>query len=757
MSQGNHALDPSLTPQAESQRVDTASLVVHHRGLVVACWAGALALLVPHAVGVERLLETAARVEKSESALVEAELVSRFGAPYANYALLVLRGAPPPSAPNGRELIDRVASAVAAVPGVVAVRGHQDTRDTLFVGRAAAGTFVVVGLDARAERPDAIVPRLRAATTALAGQLAAQFPTLELRWTGETVLNADLRQASAASARAAERRALPLTLVLLVAAFGTLVAAGVPVLSGALVIGLALGVAGLLSARWPLSILLQSFVSMIGLGLGIDYALLSVTRFREALAATGRPTEAAAITVRSAGHTILLSGLAVAVGFMPLLAMPLSELRSVAVGGLLATGFAMLVAVSLLPALLACLGHRIERGRLWLPRASTGDRWRAWGRWVTAHPVAVLVVAGVPLGLLAWPATRMRTGLPRGDNWLPAHLESVVALRDLEEMGRGAVLQTVRVVLELPDRTNALSPAGWSSARRLHAWLLRDPRIAGVLSFSAFDRERPMSRLALFILPAAVRRSYLADDHRAVLLDAVPREGTDSRELIRLVRELRAVDPATVTGLSGASLRIGGLPALRADYDDAIGHRFRVVVALVLGGTLVALFVGFRSVLIPLKAVLLNLISVAAGFGAVVLVFQDGHGAGLVGLAAPLDAVFTIVPTLVFCTVFGLSMDYEVFLVARVAEARRGGLGEHAAIAEGLARTGPVITSAAAVMVAVFAAFTLGDFLVMQILGLALAVSVAVDATVVRVAIGPALLALAGRWNWWPGRPDGAR
>ncbi len=733
------------------------SPVVRHRGLVVACWAAALAFVAPHAVGVERVLETAARVEGSESARVEAEQVSRFGAPYAHYALLVVRGAPLPSGPEGRELIDSVASVVAAVPGVVAIRAYRDARDTLLIGHAAGGTLMLVGLDAALERPDAIVPRLRDATSALAGRLAARFPALTLRWTGETVLNADLRQASATSARAAERRALPMTLMLLVAAFGTLAAAAAPVLSGALVIGLTLGVAGLVSARWPLSILLQSFVSMIGLGLGIDYALLSITRFREALAATGRPAEAATITVRSAGHTILLSGLAVAVGFTPLLVVPLSELRSVAIGGLLATGFAMLVAVTLLPALLAWLGHQLERGRLWLPRPSTGERWRAWGRWVTAHPVAVLLAAGMPLGLLAWQATRLRPGLPRGDNWLPRQLESVVALRDLKEMGRGAVPQTLRVVLELPVGTDVLRPVGWSAAQRLRAWLVRDPRIAGAFSFSAFNRERPMSRLALFTLPAATRASYLAGDHRAVLFDAVPREETDSRALLRLVRQLRAFDPAAVTGLSGARLRVGGLPALRADYDDAIGRRFRLVVGLVLGGTLVALFVGFRSVLIPLKAVLLNMLSVAAGFGVVVLVFQDGHGAGLIGLAAPLDAVFTIIPTLVFCTVFGLSMDYEVFLVARVAEARRGGLDEHAAIAEGLARTGPVITSAAAVMVAVFAAFTLGDFLVMQILGLALAASVAIDAAVVRVAIGPALLALAGRWNWWPGRPGGAR
>src|SRR6266516_4879414 len=435
-------LDSALTTSAEAERVNTVSPVVRHRGLVVACWAAALAFVAPHAVGVERVLETAARVEGSESARVEAEQVSRFGAPYAHYALLVVRGAPLPSRPEGRELIDSVASVVAAVPGVVAIRAYRDARDTLFIGRAAGGTLMLVGLDAALERPDAIVPRLRDATSALAGRLAARFPALTLRWTGETVLNADLRQASATSARAAERRALPMTLMLLVAAFGTLAAAAAPVLSGALVIGLTLGVAGLLSARWPLSILLQSFVSMIGLGLGIDYALLSITRFREALAATGRPAEAATITVRSAGHTILLSGLAVAVGFTPLLVVPLSELRSVAIGGLLATGFAMLVAVTLLPALLAWLGHQLERGRLWLPRPSTGERWRAWGRWVTAHPVAVLLAAGMPLGLLAWQATRLRPGLPRGDNWLPRQLESVVALRDLKEMGRGAVPQT---------------------------------------------------------------------------------------------------------------------------------------------------------------------------------------------------------------------------------------------------------------------------------------------------------------------------
>jgi RND superfamily putative drug exporter len=173
-------------------------------------------------------------------------------------------------------------------------------------------------------------------------------------------------------------------------------------------------------------------------------------------------------------------------------------------------------------------------------------------------------------------------------------------------------------------------------------------------------------------------------------------------------------------------------------------------VAVVVGATLVALMIAFRSVLVPVKAVALNLLSVACAYGAVVLVFQDGIGARFIGLDAPMHGVFPIIPILTFCTVFGLSMDYEVFLVSRIAESRRL-LGEADAVAEGLARTGGIITSAAAIMIVVFAAFTMGSFVFIKVLGFALAVAVLIDATIVRMALGPALLVLAGRWNWWPG------
>ena len=319
-------------------------------------------------------------------------------------------------------------------------------------------------------------------------------------------------------------------------------------------------------------------------------------------------------------------------------------------------------------------------------------------------------------------------------------------------MGRGGVVESLRLVIELPETTTALEREGWEAQRRLGDRLAADPRVARVQSLPAIAGDRADDLAYAALLPAIAKRTFLGSEGELALLEVVPREGKDPEDVAAFVRELRRADPVALTGLAGARLRVGGLPAFNADYEDAVGGRMWPVVALVVATTLVVLFLSFRSLLVPLKAVLLNLLSVSGAFGALVLVFQDGHGARLLGLAHPLDGVFPIVPALVFCVVFGLSMDYEVFLVARVAEARRAGLSEDEALGEGLARTGPVITSAAAIMIAVFAAFTLGEFVLLKMLGFALAVAVLLDATVIRMAIGPALLRLAGRWNWWPGR-----
>jgi putative drug exporter of the RND superfamily len=277
------------------------------------------------------------------------------------------------------------------------------------------------------------------------------------------------------------------------------------------------------------------------------------------------------------------------------------------------------------------------------------------------------------------------------------------------------------------------------------------PEVARVRSLPTILHAEHPSTTILGLVTVDLIHSFVSRDHKAAAIEVVPKETATPAQLTDLIHDLRSMDPSVLTGLPGATIRIGGLPAQNTDYQDAIAGHLITVVGLVVGGTFFALLIGFRSLLIPIKAIFLNLVSVGAAFGATVLVFQDGHFASLVGLAQPVDALFPAVPVIVFCLVFGLSMDYEVFLVARVAEANKSGANVDDALAEGVARTGGVITSAAAVMIVVFASFTLGDFLLIKVLGFALAFAVLIDATVVRLGVGPAVLRLAGRWNWWPG------
>ena len=717
-----------------------------------AAWLAAGAALLPAARHVDTALDVSARILGSQSVEVESALESRFASPFAHEALLVMSGVPSPGVPAGRALLAEVVSAL-AVPGVTRTFSYLDRPDPYFLGSGGSGTFVVVGLDPAMGRTDQSIPRLRILSEGLEARLRKTFPAAALRWTGEAAINFDLWLNSTRAVHASERRTLPITILLLLAAFGTVGAALVPMLAGILAVALSLGAVASISRAWPLSILIENVVSMLGLALGIDYTLLTVSRFREGLAAGAGAEEAAAGAARHAGGTVALSGAAVAIGFLALLCVPLNELRSAGIGGLLVVATSVLLATTLVPGLLATLGTRIDAGRLWRRRraAPAGEGWRRWADRVVAHPWLVLAVALPPVALLAAQALRLNPRIPRGD-WLPRHMESAQAVEDLRGMGRSGTVQSLRVMLELPEDTSALSRVGWDATRRCAERLARDPRVAQVRSLRDLAGERADDLAAIALLPAVAKRTFLSEEGDAALLEVVPREDADPGELARFVRELRGSDAAEIAGLPGCALKVGGLPAFNADYEDAVATRMPAVVGVVVAGTLLALLQGFRSVLVPLKAVALNLLAVAAAFGAVVLVFQDGHGARLLGLSGPVDGVFPIVPVLVFCTVFGLSMDYEVFLVARVAEARREGMDESDALAFGLARTGGVITSAAMVMIAVFASFTLGEFVLTKMLGFALATAVFLDATIIRMAIGPALLRLAGRWNWWPGR-----
>jgi RND superfamily putative drug exporter len=578
-------------------------------------------------------------------------------------------------------------------------------------------------------------------------------------------LNFDLRKFSAQDVRQAEARVLPVTFVLLLLAFGSLVAAMLPVGVGVLAISMTLGAAALLTHEMQLSILVHNLATMIGLGLGIDYALLMVSRFREALAAGHDAGNAADIAAALAGRTLAISASTVAIGFSALLMVPISEIRSIGVSGLLVTAMSVVLSILVLPFVLGLLGERINAGRIRIPlrwsksanhpAASRRDRWRRWGMAVTNRPWTALLIAGLPLLLLTYQSRRLTTGLPAGD-WLPPAAESVHAVHSLEAMGRAGIVQSLRVVVELPPDSPPASAAGWRAISRMTRILAADPRAQKVVSLPTL-LEMAESPADLAQLPEDSRASFLRRDGRATLIEIFPSITESPNDQIRWVLELRKADPTAMTGLAGTKLGVGGIAALNADYQEMVQKFLPGVMGAVVSGSLFALLVGLRSLLAAVKAVVLNLLSVGASFGALVLVFQEGHGSEWFGVVGGTGRVYPLIPILSFAIVFGLSMDYEVFLVARVLEERRRGLSEQAAVAEGLAGTAGLITSAAAIMIAAFAAFTLGSFLVIKMLGFTLAVAVLIDATIVRMVIGPALLQLAGDWNWWPRGLDGSK
>jgi RND superfamily putative drug exporter len=600
---------------------------------------------------------------------------------------------------------------------------------------------------------EALVPKLHERAISLADQLRGRYPKVKLQLTGELPLNFDIRKASSDDLKRAESLVVPATLALLLVAFGSLVAAIIPLAVGQLAIATTLAITGLVAQRFHLSILVQNLATMLGLGLGIDYALLMVSRFREALSAGNAPPIASVIAARQAGRTLLISASTVAIGFLALLTVPISEIRSIGIAGFLVAGMCVLLTNTVVPVLLALLGKRIDAGHMpFTPKLDpqqaerAGARWRKWGRIIVAHPWLALFLAGTPLLLLAWQAKHLDTDMPQG-NWLPESAESVQALHALERMDRAGIIYSLRVIVELPGDSIAQSDANWKAIDRISTRLASDPRCARVISITTVANG---NQAYLTDIPRETRRTFLSSDGHAALLEVLPKTSVSLRGQVTWTREIRKLGAPELTGIPGATLIIGGVPALNADYQTIVEDRFPRVTAMVVGATLLALLAGFRSLFVAVKAIALNLVSVAAAFGALVLVFQDGHGSKLLRVATGTGSVFPLVPIVTFAIVFGLSMDYEVFLVARVLEARRSGLGELDAIPEGMARTAGLITSAAAIMIVVFAAFTFGNFLVVKMIGFTLAVAVLIDATLVRIVIGPALLRVAGDWNWWP-------
>ena len=578
-----------------------------------------------------------------------------------------------------------------------------------------------------------------------------QSNRLEVLVTGPLPFKQDLDEVLERDLQRGEVVSIPLALIVLLLVFGSLVAALLPVGVGGLAV--AGGMAGvmLLSRVTDVTQYCLNVVSLIGTGVAIDYSLFMVNRFREEIGDGSEIERAISRTLATAGRAVMFSGLAVAIGLSGLLFYRGTYLSALGVAGAIVVALAVIYALTFLPALLAVLGTRVNAGRVALPKITPGEGfWHGMATWVMRRPVLVLLPTLAFTLVLGLPFLRLR--LVTADiNVLPAESESRRAhtiLRDHFPMiaaNRVIVLARFPGTPMSPDRVSAM----FAYSRRLAA-LRGVTRVESPVDLDAsMDLEGYQQ---MFALPGDQRPPGLdAALHelvgRRVALFSVVTEYDNSsagaRDLVDRIRTMRRVGDGDVI--------VTGMTAIDLDNMRFIVRHSPAAVAFVMIATIIILFLLLGSVLLPIKAVVMNLLSITASFGSLVWIFQDGHFSRALGFVpGPIEPTL---PVVLFCAVFGLSMDYEVLMLSRMQEEYTRTGDNTKAVAEGLERTGRLITSAAAIMVAVFVAFALAKVVLLKAMGLGMAIAVALDATIVRILIVPATMRLFGDLNWWAPRP----
>ncbi|MFE9392248.1 MMPL family transporter [Streptomyces sp. NPDC006784] len=615
-----------------------------------------------------------------------------------------------------RQAVGSMEAKVADLPAVDEVRGAFADPSSLSPDGTTA--FATVTLDRPAEEMEVADTRRILDT---ARTVAGDGVRVELGGEAAGELAAD-------SGGAAEGAGILAALVILVFMFGTVVAAGLPVITALFAVGTTLGAIVLVSHLFTVATWAPYVMMLVGLGVGIDYALLIFARYRTELTSGAETAEAAQRALQTAGRTVAVAGCTVIIALLGLVALGLGALRGAALAVALTILVTMLASLTLLPALLAVFGKRFERQfraraakRADRGKSEEGAGWRRLGAAVQRRPVAVLVLAVVALGALAAPMLGMRLGFADAGND-PQGSTSRKAYDRLAD-GFGPGVNGPLVIAVAPQGDDGSGGDVREAARALTAALRDTPGIAGSSG----------------VIPTG--------DGEAATVLAYPKTAPQDEATTDLVHHLREEVLPRLSERTGADYLLGGATASVIDYSDTVASRMPLFVAIVVGLSMLLLAAVFRSLLIPLKAALLNLLSIGAALGAITLVFQNGW---LGEQAGPIEAYL---PVMIFAIVFGLSMDYEVFLLSRMREEWLR-TGDHtAAVREGLARTGAVVTAAGAIMIVVFGSFFLSDDRMLRQFGFGLAVAIFMDAVVIRCLLVPAVLRLLGPRAWWLPRP----
>lgn len=718
--------------------------IYRHRVAVLLCWLMLAALSLPFAPRVAQVLQVGGfSNERVESAQAMRTLERDLN--FKSTILSVIFQSDSWTADDPRFLtaVQETLRDLPQVPEVAEIIPYTTNPRQVAADRHTA--YILISLATPPEGSQRLLPTLES-------KLRPTPPEMSSIVAGGPVFYADIEKTSSHDLQRGEIIAFPLALIALVLVFGSLVSAITPLLVGGFSVLAILASIFLLGHVTDLSIFVLNLATMLGLGLAVDYALFITSRFREEL--TQRPVaEAVAITVATAGRAIFFSGLTVLIGLAGLIIFPFMFLRSVGLAGVLVVFFCVLAALTLLPAILGILGERINR--LALIRYRTAPIGEATGLWhrlalaVMHRPWQFFMPTLLIMLLFGAPFLNVRLSSPDA-SILPPTVPSRQGYDLLVQKFGAAELEPIIMAVKTANGTPALSPANINALYGLTHALERDPRVARVDSLTTIDPQLGQQQYALiYSNPQRILDPYAAliaprfANGDTTLIRVVLKTSAVSNEAKSLVTDLRNTTPP-----GGLSYQITGTTAAVIDVVNEMYKDFpRALLGVVLATYLILLAL-LRSIILPLKAILMNALSLLASYGALVWVFQEGHFARFLGFT-PLGFVEATLPIIMFCTLFGVSMDYEVFLMSRIREAWNETGDNTLAVATGLERSGRIITSAALIVVVVAGSFVTADIVLIKAFGLGVSLAVLLDATIVRALLVPATMRLLGHWNWW--------
>lgn len=718
---------------------------------ILALWALAVLLSLPFAPRVARVVSPGGFASSAMESQRAIELLqTELGTTFNN--VLVIFSSDRLSA-DDPEFIARASGAIAGLEGWPEVEGVIPfTVNPSQVSTDRRSAYSVVLMRRTPDRALEVVTELR--------RRLGEPADLRIDLGGGPIFYSDIQLVSEDDLRRAELIAFPFALAALLVVFRSIVAAALPAVVGGCSVIVSLALLYLVAGLTPVSIFALNTTTLFGLGLGVDYSLFMVSRFREELAAGREVEDAVGATVATAGRAVLFSGLAVSIGLFGLTLFPLGMLRSVGAGGVLTVALSILAALTLLPALLGVLGHRVNAlpvHRPWAThrrhalatraRSEESGFWHRLARAVMRRPIPVLVPVLAFLILLGTPFLGVRLAAPDA-SILPTGVKSRAAYDLLtERFDRSA---TSPIVLAVSAPGGPLARENLIALDHYVRSLQADPRVERVDSIVSLDPRLSLPQyLLLYQDPTEIGDPFVARylaalaGPNATMVQVIGKHDALDPRSEALVRAIRNTPPP-----GSLTVLVDGATAGVIDYVGALYGQFPRALAVVAIVTYLALTVQFRSLVLPLKALAMNFFSILASYGALVFIFQEGHFSDLLGFT-PMGFVEASAPILMFCALFGLSMDYEVFLLSRVREAYEETGDNARSVALGLERSGSIITSAAAIVILVSFAFASASMVIVKALGVGMALAVLLDATLVRGLLVPATMRLLGDLNWW--------